>query len=142
MPLKDDSKAAFLRFFDAGADDPRRSRGGVYASTLFTSEKHKGGEDGASASSPHRSVLVLALDMRWFKDPYSEQGGDFLGEEQWTWLQDTLLTSTADAHVRSVWGVAKTSFPSFLDSLLSQKGVCVLASVLGRGSRSCFRMLE
>jgi len=116
MPLKQDSKDAFLTFFGALPDDPRRKRGGVYSSTLFTNGESSSGGGGGVGSGPtggptggRHSVLVLALDMRWFKDPYDAEkeggggggggGGDFLGEEQWAWLEATLLGSNADAHI-------------------------------------------
>jgi alkaline phosphatase D len=44
-------------------------------------------------------VLVVALDLRYFKDPYDQPGGDILGAEQWAWLDATLNGSTARAHV-------------------------------------------
>eukprot|EP00613_Pedinella_sp_CCMP2098_P045719 CAMPEP_0171800606 /NCGR_PEP_ID=MMETSP0991-20121206/71781_1 /TAXON_ID=483369 /ORGANISM="non described non described, Strain CCMP2098" /LENGTH=241 /DNA_ID=CAMNT_0012412151 /DNA_START=466 /DNA_END=1189 /DNA_ORIENTATION=+ len=77
MPLKQDSKDAFLTFFGALPDDPRRKRGGVYSSTLFTNGESSSGGGGGVGSGPtggptggRHSVLVLALDMRWFKDPF------------------------------------------------------------------------
>ena len=38
--------------------------------------------------------------VRYHKDPYEErETGDFLGEEQWSWLQTLLQTSVADVHL-------------------------------------------
>ena len=85
-----ESKEEFLDFLDAAPADARRARGtdvGVYGSTLL---------DGGD---PERSILVVALDMRYSKDPYSQRKGDFLGEEQWAWLEATLNASTARVHV-------------------------------------------
>jgi hypothetical protein len=109
MPYKHESKKEFLDFFDASPEDSRRSRGGVYSSTLFTDDhgdeiKSGGGVNGAGGVvNHHRSVLVVSLDLRWFKDS-SGLEGDFLGEEQWTWLEATLKDSSASAHVRSFLG--------------------------------------
>lgn len=45
-------------------------------------------------------VLVLLLDVRYHRHPYNSNGtGDFLGEEQWAWLERTLRGSRARAHV-------------------------------------------
>mmetsp|Transcript_2083 Transcript_2083/g.4441 ORF Transcript_2083/g.4441 Transcript_2083/m.4441 type:complete len:517 (-) Transcript_2083:140-1690(-) len=84
-PNREASKEAFLGFFGARQDDPRRSRDGVYSSTLFFQQE--------------RSVLVVVLDLRYSKDPYGEASGDFLGEGQWAWLEETLRASEAQAHV-------------------------------------------
>jgi hypothetical protein len=44
--------------------------------------------------------MVLLLDLRYNKDPYSVGAdGDFLGETQWEWLDATLRGSSADAHI-------------------------------------------
>jgi hypothetical protein len=59
-PYKHESKDAFLDFFSAGASDPRRSRDGVYSSTLFASNTS--------------SVLVVALDLRFNRSPYGTPG--------------------------------------------------------------------
>jgi hypothetical protein len=29
--------------------------------------------------------MVVALDLRYHRDPYGVEGGDILGEEQWEW---------------------------------------------------------
>ena len=90
FPHRSASKAEFLDFLDAAPKDARRQRGlqtGVYGSTLL---------DGGG---PDKSVLVIALDMRFSKDPYSQLHGDFLGHEQWAWLDRTLAASTARVHV-------------------------------------------
>ena len=80
LPSRMEAKQAFLEFFDAPPDDPRRERDGVYASTIFQSE-----------GKASRSVLIVALDMRFSKDPYTKSGrGDFLGAAQWAWLRSTL----------------------------------------------------
>ena len=35
------------------------------------------------------SVLVILLDMRYHKDSYGTPDGDFLGSQQWRWLEET-----------------------------------------------------
>ena len=76
-------QAAFLDFIGEPAGSTRRLQQGVYASRLFD----YGGAD--------RRVLVILLDMRFHKDPYGTENGDFLGEAQWAWLEQTLRESDA-----------------------------------------------
>ena len=45
------------------------------------------------------SILVVALDLRYHKSPYSDVDGDFLGEAQWAWLAETLESAKEDAVV-------------------------------------------
>ena len=42
---------------------------------------------------------MVALDLRYHKSPYSDVDGDFLGEEQWAWLAETLQSAKEDAVV-------------------------------------------
>jgi hypothetical protein len=67
------SKRRFLDFLGAPAGDARRRRhdAGVWGATMLG----KGAQ----------SVLVVALDLRYHRDPYGMEGGDILGEEQWEW---------------------------------------------------------
>ena len=88
-PFREESQRAFLDFLGEDALSPRRAQRGVYTARRF--------DDGAG-----HSVLVVALDMRFHKDPYEGafcERCDFLGEEQWAWLDATLSASDADAHV-------------------------------------------
>ena len=117
-PYRAAAQSEFLDFLDAPRSDARRRRGGVYGSTLL------------SAGAGHeRSVLLIALDMRFSKDPYSRVGGDFLGEEQWTWLETTLSASAARVHVlisslqllptgREAYSECWNDFPEARDRLL------------------------
>jgi hypothetical protein len=66
LDIRDQSKEVFLKFFDASPDDPRKFREGVYSSTLFKGD----GED--------KSVMVIAMDMRYSKDPYEVKGSGML----------------------------------------------------------------
>ncbi len=91
---KAESKRIFLDFFDEPADSPRRSREGIYGSTLL--------------GPPERRIQILMLDLRTFrssiaradKKAYPELGGYrplsddeeqvMLGEAQWKWLEEEL----------------------------------------------------
>jgi alkaline phosphatase D len=97
-PKRKQSQQLFLDFFEVPANDPRRSREGVY-----TSELH--GPVG-------KQVQIILLDTRYFRSPL-EKGGyvkgepgegkrgiygptkdsttTMLGEAQWTWLKEQLL---------------------------------------------------
>ena len=93
------SQDLFLDFLDEPAESARRRQRGVYTSHTF--ELPAGGE-------PRRTVTVLLLDVRYHKTPYCTwpvrltcRGDeyDFLGEEQWAWLEATLRTSSSDVNV-------------------------------------------
>lgn len=79
-PKKVESKAEFLRFWDAPADDPRWTQPGVYASRTF--------------GSGDRTVQVILLDNRYNLDPWDYDGtnpaAQILGETQWAWLRERL----------------------------------------------------
>jgi hypothetical protein len=81
---KKETQTAFLDFLNVPQDSPRRSREGVY-------HNH-------SIQSPNgnHSVMVILLDARYHKDPAA---ADFLGSDQWHWLEHTLWSSTADVHL-------------------------------------------
>ncbi|MES2633851.1 MAG: alkaline phosphatase D family protein [Pseudomonadota bacterium] len=91
--FKNESKAALLDFFQAPANDVRRSRGGIYDARAF-------GEAG-------RRVQVIVPDPRWFRSPLkvTDQRGapgkeryvpdadpakTMLGDVQWAWLEEQL----------------------------------------------------
>lgn len=89
------SQQAFLDFLQVAADDPRRSREGVYGSRLF--------------ERPGGSVKVFLLDTRYFRSPLTPDPsgklryvpnppgqGTMLGEAQWRWLAKELQESEAD----------------------------------------------
>ena len=82
------SQEVFLDFLDEPKGSARRSQAGVYAS-------HRVGTGNAS-------VLLLLLDVRYNRDPYSrgpDSDGDFLGAEQWRWLQKELAGAGSAATV-------------------------------------------
>jgi alkaline phosphatase D len=93
FPHKQASKDAFLRFWQLAADDPRRTRDGLYHAQVLTV--------GA------RRVQLIGLDLRWFRSPWllTDQRGaagkerylpdadpakTMLGEAQWRWLEAQL----------------------------------------------------
>ena len=97
-PMKHQSQQVFLDFFEAPADDPRRSREGVYSARVF-------GPEG-------KRVQVILLDTRYFRSPLKKgyQPGEpgegrrgrylpnddpsttILGDAQWKWLESQLKT--------------------------------------------------
>jgi alkaline phosphatase D len=98
---KQASKDELLRFWRVGADDPRRTREGLYHAQTI---ERAGGR-----------VQVIALDTRWFRSPLkiTDQRGapgkerylpdadpakTLLGEAQWRWLEARLRES-ADVRV-------------------------------------------
>lgn len=89
--FKAESKAEFLDFWKVPADDPRRTREGLYCAGLY--------------GPPGRRVQVIMLDCRWFRSPWTVQpnpGGGrryapdpdpaktMLGEAQWRWFEEQL----------------------------------------------------
>eukprot|EP00002_Diphylleia_rotans_P014468 TRINITY_DN2821_c0_g2_i1.p1 TRINITY_DN2821_c0_g2~~TRINITY_DN2821_c0_g2_i1.p1 ORF type:complete len:346 (-),score=50.25 TRINITY_DN2821_c0_g2_i1:478-1515(-) len=72
---KNQVKNILLEFLDEPQDSIRRRREGVYDSYVY--------------GTGERSVKVILLDVRWFKDLSS---GDLLGEQQWSWLEAELVS--------------------------------------------------
>ncbi|MEM8898255.1 MAG: alkaline phosphatase D family protein [Bacteroidota bacterium] len=90
-PKKAESQQLFLDFMDVPKDDPRRTREGIYVA-------HTYGTDSTN------SLKIIMLDGRYFRDAFvnsKETGkryeptakGTFLGEAQWTWLEEKLSTN-------------------------------------------------
>ena len=90
---KAESKAEFLAFWNVAADDPRRSREGLYHAQVF--------------GPPGLRIQVLLLDGRWFRSPLKrtdqrdapgrerylpdeDPAKTMLGEAQWAWLEQQL----------------------------------------------------
>ena len=88
-PMKRESQKELLDFLDVGADDPRRTRAGMYSS--YTIEKL------------NKKVKVFLLDARYFRDTWDKKepniNGTILGDAQWKWLEDELVKSDADLHI-------------------------------------------
>ena len=79
LPWRDASQAVFLAAMNLSVPSGQH---GVYTRTRVPVE---GG-----------AVLVVALDLRYHKSPYSDVEGDFLGEAQWVWLEETLQSAKED----------------------------------------------
>lgn len=93
-PMREESEAIFLDFFQDPPDSPRRQREGVYGSYTY------GKED--------RVCQVILLDTRYFRDvlprskspkragtvgwyePTEDHNMTLLGEAQWKWLEEQL----------------------------------------------------
>lgn len=95
-PKKKESQQVFLDFFEVPKDDPRRSREGVYSSTVF--------------GPPGKQVQLILLDARYFRSPLktgfkpgepgegrrgkyapnTDKDATVLGEAQWKWLAEQL----------------------------------------------------
>ncbi len=101
FPHKQASKDAFLKFWDAPANDERRGREGLYHAAIY--------------GSAGQRVQVILLDNRWFLSPWkpSDQRGaagkeryvpdagahkTILGAAQWAWLE-AQLTQPADLRI-------------------------------------------
>lgn len=93
FPHKERAKALFLEFWNVPADDPRRTRAGIYHAATF-------GPAGMR-------VQVILLDTRSFRSPLRptdrrdapgrerylpdpDPAKTMLGEAQWRWLEDRL----------------------------------------------------
>ncbi len=92
FPYKDQAKALFLEFWQVQADDPRRTRDGVYDAKIY-------GPAG-------RRLQVILLDLRSFRSPLRRKpegapgpgpytpdpdpAKTMLGEAQWAWLEEQL----------------------------------------------------
>jgi alkaline phosphatase D len=105
-PYKNESKAIFLEFWRVPEDDPRREREGIYGVHYL----HRDG----------RSLQVILLDLRTFRDdlrpyrgelvekeaffyqldywPYDTPDSTLMGEAQWRWLEEQ-LRQPADVRV-------------------------------------------
>jgi len=93
---KEEAQTLLLDFLKVPANDPRRSREGVYTSETYTTQEG--------------SVKVILLDTRYFRSGLRESdmegrryeawteadGGTILGATQWTWLEEELKDDTAD----------------------------------------------
>lgn len=82
---KQDSKDAFLSFFNEPAESERRHHPGIYTSYFYGDEAHR--------------LQIIVLDTRWFLDvfsgepisPTSDTSKHFLGQVEWDWLKAELL---------------------------------------------------
>jgi alkaline phosphatase D len=138
------AKELFLDFWDAPADDTRRTRGGIYDSRII-------GPAG-------KRVQMILLDVRWFRSPLrnTDQRGapgkqrylpdpdpskTMLGPEQWAWLATELrkpaelrliVSSTqvlAEGHGWERWGNMPLEKQRLVDTIRESgaKGVVFLS---------------
>ena len=96
FPKRRESQQVFLDFFGAPPDDVRRSRDGVYSTSLL--------------GPPGKRIQIILLDTRFFRSPLkkgtrtaepgegyrgiyganTDPGATILGEAQWKWLEEQL----------------------------------------------------
>jgi alkaline phosphatase D len=99
--FKAEARLAFARFIAASG------RGGDAAAWAATSgigstvgEEGEGVYRAVLIGAPPRQVMVVLLDLRYFKAPWAAgSGGTMLGERQERWLQRTLRASKAQVHL-------------------------------------------
>ncbi|WP_109300436.1 alkaline phosphatase D family protein [Aquimarina sp. AU474] len=93
--MKKKSQQLFLNFMGLPKNDPARIQEGIYTSKVFEIEKG--------------SIKVIILDTRYFRtplkesesedrryDPYMNNEGTVLGDEQWKWLEKELESNYSD----------------------------------------------
>jgi hypothetical protein len=79
------SPQLLLDFIGEPEDSPRRAQSGIYTHYVL-------------GTAPRRVHLIL-LDVRTNRDPYFGQAQDFLGAEQWAWLERVLRETPAELTV-------------------------------------------
>ncbi len=93
--MKKKSQQLFLNFMGISQNDPARMQEGIYTSKVFEIEKG--------------SIKVIILDTRYFRsplkksddenrryDPYMNNEGTILGDQQWKWLENELASNYSD----------------------------------------------
>ena len=93
--IKAEAQQLLLDFFDVPKQDKRREQKGVYFSKTIQKDSN--------------SVKIITLDTRYFRTsltddlsgkkryiPNSYGEGTMLGEEQWLWLENEIINSTAN----------------------------------------------
>jgi hypothetical protein len=117
---RSESKDLFFDSMQVPLDSAQRAHAGVYSSKTFTmalnsKQKHSPATDGLQSSNANPNATsgvnassssgrgfiykVVMLDVRYNKDPpsmWSDKQGDFLGEEQWRWLEAELADPEPD----------------------------------------------
>lgn len=161
--FKHDSSLAFVDFINQPEQSPMRIRAnkghGVYGVKLFDFSRPEGSievadlEAGIDVDLPildnyqhtysNRSVAVFVLDVRtsktpWKKSPESyipDKDGDFLGERQWEWFEQSIRRSKAsvnvivsglqyhgnrfpDANIAEAWGKFPSAQQRLFDAIL------------------------
>ncbi|KAF4042220.1 Pleckstrin homology domain-containing proteinoD [Phytophthora infestans] len=82
---REESQQIFLDFIGEPKDSPRREQEGIYTSYTI--------------GSGEQTVKFILVDNRYNRDNYGTKNGKFLGEPQWKWLENELMTSTAAFNV-------------------------------------------
>jgi len=95
---KKEVQQILLDFLDVDAQDPRRSRAGVYHANTY--------------NIGNASIQIIVLDSRYFRTaltkdptgvkryiPSTDTTGSMLGKEQWEWLETTLNNSKASFNI-------------------------------------------
>ncbi|OWZ21328.1 hypothetical protein PHMEG_0004135 [Phytophthora megakarya] len=85
FPNRDDSQQIFLDFIHEPKDSPRRKQQGIY--TSYT------------VGEGDRTIKFILVDNRYHRDDYSTKDGNLLGDAQWKWVENELMTSTAAFNV-------------------------------------------
>ncbi|MEN9417792.1 MAG: hypothetical protein RI988_1412 [Pseudomonadota bacterium] len=134
MPYRQRAKDLFLAFHRVAAEDPRRTREGVYHAEVI--------------GPPGQRVQIILLDTRWFRSPLerssvpmpfgpylptADTSKTILGEAQWRWLAEQFrqpaeirivvssIQLLADGHGFERWGNFPHERQRFL-SLMSSTG--------------------
>lgn len=84
-PPRAESRDLALSFFEVPKSDPRWTREGLYGSYDFGPAGQK--------------VRVILIDDRYFASQARQPDSELLGEAQWSWLQEQLLTSDAQINL-------------------------------------------
>ena len=144
FPWKRETKELFLEFWDAPADDVRRTRDGIY--------------DAVVIGPPGQRVQFILLDTRWFRAPLKQTdrrgvlgrerdvpdddpAKTMLGDAQWRWLEERLrepaelrvivssIQVLADGHGWERWGNLPRERQRLYDLIAgtSAKGVVFLS---------------
>jgi PhoD-like phosphatase len=161
--FKHESSLAFVDFINQPDQSPMRLRAsqghGVYGVKLFDFSRpdgqvevpdHEAGIDSDLPVLDHmhptysnRSVAVFVLDVRSYKTPWKSSPqsyipdihGDFLGERQWEWFEQSIRRSQAavnvivsglqfhgnrfpDANIAEAWGKFPTAQQRLFDTIL------------------------
>ncbi|HAS43647.1 MAG TPA: alkaline phosphatase [Microscillaceae bacterium] len=93
FPQKEASQQLMFDFLQYPKNTPLRQQKGAYHSQTFT----QGG----------KTIKIILLDARYFRDPIKRvkgvylpnKKGTILGKAQWKWLKKELTNSTADVHI-------------------------------------------
>lgn len=108
--FRKESQQLFLDFFRVPESNERRRRDGIYYSRSFDFAENLNGkcscltDDNGTTSTtsssvpPKTRVKLIMLDVRFFRDPWEldetvEDSPHILGDAQWKWLEEELLSS-------------------------------------------------